>query len=1069
MRPLVLSIEGLRSFRTPPVEIDFRDKNQLAVIGDTGAGKSSILEAMTYALYGRTTFSGGGNRELMNDTSQRMRVVLRFRVSDEEWELARALRRTQQGAVVNTGVLLRRTSPEGETVEKARLVDKRVEELLGLDYDAFLRTVVLPQGRFARLLVEDKPRERGEILRQVWPAVGVEAARTAAEEALRRVEEVRRRTEAEVEASGYPEDPGAHLEELERQRKEAERRAKAARTLEEEAKAGRAKLNKAEERIRVASEAVARLDVDRIDRASEPIGPLEAIATEIDEADGRLERRQAEAREALDGLGDDEEPRRREVEAALDALGRLDGLAARATKRAQDWRTKRKAAEDWRRKVASAQEDESRASQAAARHQGERPALAKTVETARKRCEAARRCHEEGVSRQQDAERARNRLSEAEQQREALADESRTAAKKDKAAQAAAVRANDLLVDARRAHAAASVAANLDAGDDCPVCARELPSDWSAPEAAGLDKAEQFATSARDDARKARDAATRAHARLGEADERVARAASEREAANQSFREALAGLAAVARAAGLGESVTAPPDAPDPTADEAPDPARLPSLPSQDALLGPLDDAHEQAKAAMRLHDDKEAELNEAATETRIAAADAKRASEGARQLADQARKHGDAELKELTDTVAAIAEPFRPALKLPADVTELEGVDTTAPAADCMEVATEQAKALDVRQKQRRQHQQALDQAGRKRETLALRRRKEIEAPLGEVGADLSRERDALKEAAFALNAGDDRVPGPVPASPPAAVSAWAARLRDATAAMLDAANQTESAASADAEAARRSLTALGRRLADVDSDAEAAQAASPSDPDDVETVAVKAAEHARHLRRDAVRRAADFAAIHDDVAALHTLVQESHDLGLALDDLRKALLPGGFPKWLTLRRSRTLLVHASQVLKEITRGRYTFEDPEEREEWRIVDMETREPRSPSSLSGGEQFVASLALAVGMVEAIAREGDRLDALFLDEGFGALDRHNLDAAVEALGAVAARGRMVGVISHLRAVAERIDHVLAVERTPTGSQTRWLTHDQRNQVSRDDAGAETATALGGLVE
>lgn len=129
---------------------------------------------------------------------------------------------------------------------------------------------------------------------------------------------------------------------------------------------------------------------------------------------------------------------------------------------------------------------------------------------------------------------------------------------------------------------------------------------------------------------------------------------------------------------------------------------------------------------------------------------------------------------------------------------------------------------------------------------------------------------------------------------------------------------------------------------------------------------------------------------------------------------------------------------------------------------------METGEPRSPSSLSGGEQFVASLALAVGMVEAIAREGDRLDALFLDEGFGALDRHNLDAAAEALGAVAARGRMVGVISHLRAVAEQIEHVLTVERTPTGSQTRWLIHDQREQMSREDAGAETATALEGLL-
>lgn len=1067
MRPLVLSIEGLRSFRTPPVEIDFRDKNQLAVIGDTGAGKSSILEAMTYALYGRTTFSGGGNRELMNDTSQRMRVVLRFRVSDEEWEVARTLRRTQQGAVQNTGVQLRRTSPEGETVEKARLVDKRVEELLGLDCDAFLRTVVLPQGRFARLLVEDKPSERGKILGQVWPAVGVDAARTAAEAALGRVEKVRRRTEAEVEASGYPEDPGAHLEELVRLRDDAERQADAAGALEEEAKAGRAKLNQAEEQIRVASDAARRLDLDRIDRAAGPIGRLAAAAAEIDEVDGRLDDCQTEAREVLDDLGPDEEPRRNEVAAALYGLNRLDGLAAQATERAKAWRSKWEAAEELRQKVASAQADEAKASEAAARHEEERPALAKAMETARERCEEARRRHEEGVSRRQDAERARERLTEAEQQKEAFAEESKTATKKNKAAQAAAVRADALLADAGRAHAAASVAADLEAGDDCPVCARELPSEWSAPEAASLDKAEQFATTARDDAQKARDAATRAHARLGEADKRVAQARSEREAANQSFRDALAELDKVARAAGLIESATTPPDAPAATDDEASDAARLHALPGQDALLAPLDDAYGQAEAAMRLHDEEQAKLTEAATRSKIAAAKARQASEGARQLADEARKHGDAALKELTDTVAAIAEPFRPALKLPADATELEGVDT-APATDCMETATEQARALEARQKQRRQLQQALDQAGQEREALALRRRKEVEAPLGEIGGALSRARDALMGAASALNAGD-QVPGPAPVGPPAAVKVWAAQLQDATAAIVDTANRTAKAASADAEAARRSLTALGRRLADADSDAQAAQAERPTDPDDVETAAVKAAEHARHLRRDAIRRAADFDAIHDDVTALHALVQESRDLGLALDDLRKALLDGGFPKWLTLRRSRTLLVHASQVLKEITRGRYTFEDPEEREEWRIVDMETREPRSPSSLSGGEQFVASLALAVGMVEAIAREGDRLDALFLDEGFGALDRHNLDAAVEALGAVAARGRMVGVISHLRAVAERIDHVLAVERTATGSQAKWLARDQRNRLSRDDADAETASALEGLLE
>lgn len=221
----------------------------------------------------------------------------------------------------------------------------------------------------------------------------------------------------------------------------------------------------------------------------------------------------------------------------------------------------------------------------------------------------------------------------------------------------------------------------------------------------------------------------------------------------------------------------------------------------------------------------------EAVTQSRIAATEARQASVGARQLADQARTHGDDALKELTDTAAAIAEPFRLALKLPPDATELEGVDT-APAADCIKAAKEQDQVLEARQKQRMQFQQALDQASREREALALRRRDKVEAPIGKVGADLNRERDALAEAAFALNAGDDRVPGPVPASPPAVVSAWAAQLRDATAAMLDVADRTKKAALADAEATRTSLIELGRRLADADAVAEATQAGPPAIP---------------------------------------------------------------------------------------------------------------------------------------------------------------------------------------------------------------------------------------------
>ena len=99
----------------------------------------------------------------------------------------------------------------------------------------------------------------------------------------------------------------------------------------------------------------------------------------------------------------------------------------------------------------------------------------------------------------------------------------------------------------------------------------------------------------------------------------------------------------------------------------------------------------------------------------------------------------------------------------------------------------------------------------------------------------------------------------------------------------------------------------------------------------------------------------------------------------------------------------------------------------------------------------------------------MARSGGRLESLWLDEGFGALDRSNLDAAVEALAAVASGGRLVGVISHVRAVAEQVDHVLAVTRGATGTSARWLTSRERSDLGATDLDADAAVALAGLLE
>ena len=104
------------------------------------------------------------------------------------------------------------------------------------------------------------------------------------------------------------------------------------------------------------------------------------------------------------------------------------------------------------------------------------------------------------------------------------------------------------------------------------------------------------------------------------------------------------------------------------------------------------------------------------------------------------------------------------------------------------------------------------------------------------------------------------------------------------------------------------------------------------------------------------------------------------------------------------------------------------------------VLDEETGRARSPASLSGGETFLASLALALGLAEVVSAEagGVRLDTLFVDEGFGSLDRETLDTAMRTLDSLRAGGRVVGLISHVEAMQEDVPAGLHVERLPDGS-------------------------------
>ncbi|MEQ8329365.1 MAG: SbcC/MukB-like Walker B domain-containing protein [Longimicrobiales bacterium] len=100
-------------------------------------------------------------------------------------------------------------------------------------------------------------------------------------------------------------------------------------------------------------------------------------------------------------------------------------------------------------------------------------------------------------------------------------------------------------------------------------------------------------------------------------------------------------------------------------------------------------------------------------------------------------------------------------------------------------------------------------------------------------------------------------------------------------------------------------------------------------------------------------------------------------------------------------------------------------------------------ERRSVVTLSGGETFLASLSLALGLAQGITdiaghSAGARLESMFIDEGFGTLDPTALDLAVEAMERLRKGERMVGVITHVPALAERIPTGITVEKHGGGS-------------------------------
>ncbi|WP_055491408.1 AAA family ATPase [Streptomyces sp. TP-A0356] len=188
-------------------------------------------------------------------------------------------------------------------------------------------------------------------------------------------------------------------------------------------------------------------------------------------------------------------------------------------------------------------------------------------------------------------------------------------------------------------------------------------------------------------------------------------------------------------------------------------------------------------------------------------------------------------------------------------------------------------------------------------------------------------------------------------------------------------------------------------------------------------------------------VRRLAPLREEYDRVARMASLAA-----GTSADNERKMRLES----YVLAARLEQVAAAATVRLQRMSSGRYTLVHSDDRSGrgrsglgLHVVDAWTGRERDTATLSGGETFFASLALALGLADAVTEEagGVRLDTLFIDEGFGSLDDQTLDEVLDVLDSLRERDRSVGIVSHVADLRRRIHAQLEVVKGRTGSVVR----------------------------
>lgn len=474
---------------------------------------------------------------------------------------------------------------------------------------------------------------------------------------------------------------------------------------------------------------------------------------------------------------------------------------------------------------------------------------------------------------------------------------------------------------------------------------------------------------------------------------------------------------------------------------EHPDPAR----PAEDARSQEDERTAEKRYEAARLareKADKQVTELAAALEAAVAAA-------GDRTV-DDARAELDALRAERKAAEAAGAEAERLDADYRAAVTELEA-------------ARERAQKLDTELAELRTRVEALNQEiARITEILDAARGDDptIEARADRVTGEATALRAAVDAITRAATARQELADARRHADEAAEEAGFADAAEVRTAVMDD-------AALAAAVERRRAYDAEEAAVATLLADPELTAAAARPAPDletveavlaaatEAHTAAVSARDHARTRHTRLVELGAELdrgvaawrpaAARHDVAARMAALAA-----GTAADNREHMKLSA----YVLAARLEQVVAAANARLARMSAGRYALEHTTDRTRGDrrmgsgglgllVVDTWTGRPREPATLSGGETFIGSLSLALGLADVVTAEagGAEIATLFVDEGFGSLDPETLDEVMDVLDDLRDGGRAVGVVSHVAELRDRITARLTVEKERAGSTVR----------------------------